>query len=179
MIFQCRLGKEFWAEALSTAVYLANRLPTAKGVSPYERMYGKPPVLSHLRIFGCLAYVQHPKGSTTRKLDPRAWRGILLGYDELNWRSYRIYDPGTATVKFAVHVTFNENVFPEPKKLEEDEIEFEAEVLTPGTHHMRRAVDRGPDQVGGLVVWSKLDPRSTGGGSSGGRPAYRPSCATT
>ena len=72
-------------------------------------MYGKQPVLSHLRIFGCLAYVQYPKGST-RKLDPRAWRGILLGYDELNWRSYRIYDPGTATVKFAVHVTFNENV---------------------------------------------------------------------
>ena len=38
---------------------------------------------------------------------------------------------------------------PNLRKLEEDEIEFEAEVLTPGTH-MRRAVDKGPDQVGGL-----------------------------
>ena len=110
MLYQSKLGKEFWGEALNTAAYLVNRMPSADRVSPYEALYGKPPTMANLRTFGCKAYVQYPKGSI-QKLDPRSWEGIMLGYAELNWRCYRIYDPKTFTVKPAIHVTFDEVIW--------------------------------------------------------------------
>ena len=60
----------------------------------------------------------------------------MLGYDELNWRCYRIYDPKTLTVKPAIHVTFDETVFPSlMDEMSETDIEDEYyEVLTPNTH---------------------------------------------
>lgn len=113
MLFRSKLGKEFWGEALNTAVYIANRLPGSKWDSPYQAIFGKPPNLSNLRVFGCKAYVQTPKAET-KKLDPRAWIGIHVGYDELNWRCYRIYKPDTGSVRHSVHVTFDESSFPSP-----------------------------------------------------------------
>ncbi len=35
-----------------------------------------------------------------------------MGYDELNWRCYRIYKPDTKSVRLSVHVTFDESSFP-------------------------------------------------------------------
>ena len=116
MLLQSGLEKEFWAEAMNAAVHIANRLPVADRVSPYEAVFGKPPRLSHLRVFGCKAFVQTPK-ATTKKLDPRAWIGIHVGYDDFNWRCYRIFDATTATVRSAVHVTFDETCFPKPETL--------------------------------------------------------------
>lgn len=48
------LPDEFWAEAMATATYLANRSPSSSRnfKTPYEIRYGKPPCLSHLRVFG-------------------------------------------------------------------------------------------------------------------------------
>lgn len=38
-----------------TVAYLINRMPSRVlgGESPYERIYGKRPMLSHLRVIGC------------------------------------------------------------------------------------------------------------------------------
>lgn len=116
MLLECNLEKEFWAEALNAAIHIANRLPVADRLSPYEAVFGKPPRLSHLRVFGCKAFVQTPR-ATTKKLDPRAWIGIHVGYDDFNWRCYRIFDPATAAVRSAVHVTFDETCFPKPETL--------------------------------------------------------------
>ena len=122
MLFRSRLGKEFWGEALNTAVYIANRLPGSKWDPPYQAIFGKPPKLSNLRVFGCKAYVQTPKVGT-KKLDPRAWIGIHVGYDELNWRCYRIYKPDAgsvrSSVRLSVHVTFDESSFPSPEAIME------------------------------------------------------------
>ena len=56
---------EFWAEAISTAVYLRNRCPTIKAVkemTPYEAWHGKKkPKVEHLRVFGCDVYAHIPK----------------------------------------------------------------------------------------------------------------------
>ena len=58
MLADSKLPKRFWAEALSTAVYLQNRSPTkaAEGMTPFEAWTGEKPV-KHLRIFGCAAYM--------------------------------------------------------------------------------------------------------------------------
>lgn len=111
MLLQSGLPKEFWAEALTTAAYLANRLPGPDGISPYFKVFHKDAKVKHLRIFGCRAYVQVTKHAR-KKLDPKAWRGILVGYDSSDWRCYRVYDPEKGIVRLSVHVSFDENLFP-------------------------------------------------------------------
>ena len=86
-LYQSRLPKDFWGEALNTSVYIANRLPIADRVSPFEAVYGRKPNLDHLRVFGCKAFVHEQR---VKKLDPRAWIGIHVGYDPYNWRCYRV-----------------------------------------------------------------------------------------
>jgi 5'-3' exoribonuclease 2 len=60
-----------WAEAVATAVYIMNRTPTSTvhGMTPEEKYNGKKPDLSHLKVFGCIAYVYVPDELRT-KLDP-------------------------------------------------------------------------------------------------------------
>jgi transposase InsO family protein len=52
----------FWAEAVATAIYIMNRTPTTTlhGMTPEEKFTGKKPDVSHLRVFGCIAYVHVP-----------------------------------------------------------------------------------------------------------------------
>jgi hypothetical protein len=54
------LPKELWAEAVNTAVYLANLSLTKaiiKGKISYELFHGIKFTYKHLRTFGCAAYV--------------------------------------------------------------------------------------------------------------------------
>eukprot|EP00253_Pinus_taeda_P003388 PITA_03388 len=57
------LGQEFWAEVVDTACYLVNMSPSSmlEYKTPQEVWTGKKPSLSHLRVFGCDAYVHVPK----------------------------------------------------------------------------------------------------------------------
>ena len=87
--------KHYWAEAVSAAVYLRNLTPTRaipEG-SPHEAWFGvrKRPDLTHLRVWGRVAYAQVPK-ETRRKLDPNARKCIFIGY-ALTCKQYRLYDP--------------------------------------------------------------------------------------
>ena len=63
MLADSRLPQKFWAEALSTAVYLINRSPTKAldKTTPFEAWYEKKPNVSHLRVFGSSAYAHIPK----------------------------------------------------------------------------------------------------------------------
>lgn len=110
---QAGLPKSFWAEAVATAVYLINRMPTSSldGDTPYHALFGKHAQLDHLRSFGCRAYA-HYYDHERKKLDPKAWRGIMMGYDEYNRRVYRIFDPDTKKIHRTMHVTFDETSFP-------------------------------------------------------------------
>ena len=58
MLSDTKLPKQFWAEALSTAVYLRNRSPrrAVLGKTPFESLTGEKPVVGHFKIFGCLCY---------------------------------------------------------------------------------------------------------------------------
>lgn len=63
MITDARTPRFLWAEAVDTANFLTNRSSTRAngGSSLYLQLFGQVPDLSHLRIFGFLAYVQVPK----------------------------------------------------------------------------------------------------------------------
>ena len=52
------LPNQYQAEAIDTSVYLLNISPTKTVLNqaPYEAQKGTKPSVSHLKIFGCIAY---------------------------------------------------------------------------------------------------------------------------
>ena len=66
------LGQEFWAEAMGIACYLVKILPSSvlDDKTPQEVWTGKKPSLTHLKVFGCEAYVHVPK-ENMRKIDKK------------------------------------------------------------------------------------------------------------
>lgn len=81
MLFDAKLSKKYWAEAISTAAYLINRTPTRadKGKTPEEVWTGKTPNLKYLRIFGCKAMV-HVSKQKRQKWDAKSQELIFVGF---------------------------------------------------------------------------------------------------
>ena len=92
MLADSKLPHRFWAEVLSTCVYLRNRSPTKalEGITPNEAWSGIKPDVSLLRIFGCSAYVHVPKVERN-KLDFKTRKCVLLDYGT-SQKGYRLYD---------------------------------------------------------------------------------------
>jgi hypothetical protein len=97
----------FWGEAVVTAVYILNRSSTKalNGRTPYEAWHGRKPTVSHLRVFGCLAFGKEL--GHIGKLDGRSTPGVFIGYAEGS-KSYCILDPGTQRVRTTCGVVFDE-----------------------------------------------------------------------
>ncbi|CAH9146107.1 unnamed protein product [Cuscuta epithymum] len=91
----------FWGEAVKTAVYILNRVPTRSlvGVTPYEAWHNRKPNVHHLRTFGCVAHVKR-LGPNVDKLADRSILGVFTGYEE-GAKAYRVYDP----IKDRMHIT--------------------------------------------------------------------------
>jgi hypothetical protein len=81
MLNEKNLPNYFWAEAIATVVFIMNRTPTSivHGMTPEEKFIGKKLDVSHLRMFGCIAYVHVPDENRS-KLDPKAKKCIFIGY---------------------------------------------------------------------------------------------------
>jgi hypothetical protein len=81
MIRQAALPKSYWALAMAAAVHVRNRVHSGgAGDVPFTLATGRRADLSSMRVFfGCPAYV-HVDKSQHRKLDDRAWKGVLVGY---------------------------------------------------------------------------------------------------
>lgn len=90
MLLHANLHKCYWAEAVETANYILNRLPSSalQGQIPYSKWSGHKPSLKHLRVFGAPAYVYIPRASRT-KFDPRSELYILVGYLE-DLKAYKL-----------------------------------------------------------------------------------------
>jgi hypothetical protein len=83
MMLAMGVAKKYWTSAFSTAAYISNRVLIVRdpNKTPHELWTGKPPDLTHLRVFGCTAYVYDERQSVT-KFDPKARKGMMLGYSE-------------------------------------------------------------------------------------------------
>ncbi len=81
MLNEKNLPNYFWAKVVSTAVYIMNRTPTTVicGMTPEEKFTSKKPNVSHLRVFGCIAYVHVPDEKIS-KLNPKTDKCIFIGY---------------------------------------------------------------------------------------------------
>lgn len=112
MISHAGLSNIYWAEAVSTAAYLRNRTTTSafkEDTMPYETWYGRKPDISHLKVFGCVAYAHIPD-SERGKLDKKAEKLRFVGYCK-NSKGYRLFDEETQKVKKRRDVTSNESSF--------------------------------------------------------------------
>lgn len=109
LLFDAKLHKQFWAEAVHTAVYLKNRTPAASlnEKTPYELWTGKKPDISHVRIFGSKVMVHVPK-ERRLKWDKKATEHYLLGYGD-NVKGYRLYNPVTRKIITSRDVTIMES----------------------------------------------------------------------
>jgi hypothetical protein len=87
----------FWGEAVVTAVYILNHSPTTtlNGRTLYEAWHGRKLAVSHLRVFGCLAFTKEL--GHIGKLDDRSTPGVFNGYADGS-KAYHICDPGTQHV---------------------------------------------------------------------------------
>jgi len=85
------LPKLLWAEMVNTAAYILNRtgVSSVDKKSPFELWFGKKPGIKHLREFGTTCYV-HVPDQKRRKLDKKAQKCILIGYDGDD--NYRVWN---------------------------------------------------------------------------------------
>ena len=108
LIFDSKMEKKFWGEAVLTSTYLLNRTETStlpKGVTPAEIWFGVKPDLSKIRIFGCSAFAHIPKEDRISKLDPCSKKMYFVGYCP---NGYRLWNPFISKVIYARSVIFYE-----------------------------------------------------------------------
>ena len=91
------------------AIYLQNRtLIKSKGwKTPYKLAFGKPPNISHLKVYGCKAYKLRYRIPKINKLKPRAEFSYLIGYESTN--IYRIWIPATNKVIRTKNIIFDKS----------------------------------------------------------------------
>ncbi len=81
MLNEKNLPNYFWAEAVATTIYIMNRTPivAVHSMTTKEKFIGKKPDVSHLRMFGCIAYMHVPNEKRS-KLDPKVKKCIFIRY---------------------------------------------------------------------------------------------------
>ena len=111
MLSHANLPREFWAEAINTAAFLRNRSPTTslKGITPYEALFNQKPDVSHLKVFGCLAFLHIPS-ENLKKYDEKSQRVIFVGYP-VGTKGYKFYDPSSKRFVCGRDVSFVEKQF--------------------------------------------------------------------
>lgn len=130
LLAEASLDQRFWEEAVSTTVYIWNRLPTValNKSTPFEVWSGQKPNLSNLHVFGCTCYVHVPKEVRT-KFDVKSIKCIFLGYS-MNSHGYKCLDPKTNKLLVSSDVVFDDHEMfksenqntPQPDFIEEEKL---------------------------------------------------------
>ena len=132
MIAHSSLPESLWGEALKTAAYILNRVPSkAVAKTPYELWTGRKPSLKHLHIWGCPAEAR-PYRPNAKKLDSKTVSSYFIGYSERS-RGYKFYDPTIRNIFETGTATFFEDVeFGGRNKVRD--ISFEEELASDPIH---------------------------------------------
>lgn len=99
-------------ECVLHAVYLINRTPSSllQNCTPYQKIFGKPPVYTHIRMFDCLCY-SSTHDQQRQKFDSRATKCIFLGF-KTGVKGYKVMDMESKHIFLSRDVIFYEDVFP-------------------------------------------------------------------
>ncbi|KAK2996639.1 hypothetical protein RJ639_026581 [Escallonia herrerae] len=113
-LIEAHLPLSYWGEALISAAYLINRVPsrTIDYQTPSQALVEAivAPVLPNLppHVFGCVAFV-HLHKHQRNKLSPRALRCVFVGY-AAHQKGYRCYHPPTRKMFITLDVVFHEDL---------------------------------------------------------------------
>ena len=113
LMFSMNVPSYLWGDAVLTACYLINRMPTRvlnfqtplgsfKTIFPTTRLTSDLP----LKVFGCTVYAHI--SSPQSKLAPRAERCIFIGYAS-SQKGYKCFNPSTKKFLISMNVTFLES----------------------------------------------------------------------
>ena len=108
MLNESGLSKRYWAECLAALVHLLNCCSTAvlMNATPHEVWYKKKPDISHLRVWGCVAYV-HVQRDKRSSLGSHMEKCIFIGYPE-GYKGWKFYNPETKKVIISERADFDE-----------------------------------------------------------------------
>ncbi|KAK4352811.1 hypothetical protein RND71_028329 [Anisodus tanguticus] len=111
LLIHASLPPPFWVYAAKMSEYTLNILHTSTlhNMTPTEILYHRIPSYDHLRIFGCLCYL-NLSSTAPHKLAPRSTPCVFLGFPP-NHRGYLCYDLSTSQIHISRHVTFDETTF--------------------------------------------------------------------
>jgi hypothetical protein len=112
MLYEAQLPPSFWGEALAAQIHVWNHLPTSslKRMIPHEAWFKHKPDISHLRVWGCLAYV-HVQKDRRCYLEPHMEKCVFVGYPS-GYKGWKFYNPTTQKYVISEHAEFDERVFP-------------------------------------------------------------------
>jgi len=99
----------FWAETVSTTVYLQNKCFTTSVTrkTPFIAFTRRKPGGKHLKVFGCICYT-HVPSSLRQKFDGKAGKGVFVGYESCE-KGYRVYDLKSDKIVLLKIVIFNKD----------------------------------------------------------------------
>jgi hypothetical protein len=102
-----RTPRRFWAEAINTACRVSNHIFVRAFLNKtsYDLRFGRPPKVSHFRVFGCRCFVL--KQVNLDKFESQTSDGVFLGY-ALHSRACRVLSLETNHIMETYEVTFDE-----------------------------------------------------------------------
>ena len=109
--FQLHLHLHFWVDCILSTAHIINIIPTPllSNKYSYQLLFSKLPSYSHLKVFGCLAYVLALSRYRT-KFDPKATPCIFIGYPH-DMKGYKFYNLQTQSVIISRNAIFHETIF--------------------------------------------------------------------
>nr|GEV17918.1 copia protein [Tanacetum cinerariifolium] len=151
------LRNTFWAEAVSTACYVLNRVLVSKpqNKTPYELLTSKIPIISYIRPFGChvtiLNTIDH-----LGKFDGKYDEGFLVGYS-LSSKAFKPITAGNKANKTAGPKETNNTVG--PKETNNGAANQEEHTSLEELGRLKRQEKEANDEAGALRKENKKDER--------------------
>jgi hypothetical protein len=107
MISGVGIAQELWVEEIDTQ-NLLNMSPFSALVetNPHEVWSGKKPLISHLKVFGCDAFVHVPRENKSN-LDKKVVKFIFIGNKE-GMKGYKLWDLASRKIVYNRDVVFRE-----------------------------------------------------------------------
>lgn len=112
MLFHMNIPKQCWVDAVLTACYLINRIPSTilGGKSPHSiLLLQKSIFLFPPQISGCFVFI-HQHSPDFDKPDPEAIECVFLGYSRTQ-KGYRCCNPVLRWFSIYAEITFFKSIF--------------------------------------------------------------------
>ena len=113
MLHESRLPPSFLGQAVAAYVHIWNRCSTTSlhtSKTPYELWHRKKPDVSHLRVWGCTAYVHIQKDKCTG-IGSHMEKCVFIGYPD-GYKGWMFYNPTTKRTVISECAEFDERYFP-------------------------------------------------------------------